>query len=153
MQNFSFTKMHLQTSSTKWQPFCPWGDELMFVITGMGYSSHQVGLIWDMLFDVLIVVKNIINVFAFDIITQKLHQEGCHYTPRGMLRCWWLGDARNLGLSQYKDHLSRYRDTHYKDKKVSRLSYVYNGNPFPILPRWHLYIETASRATPDMVLS
>ena len=31
--------------------------------------------------------------------------------------------------SQYKKkHLSRYRDSHYKDEMVARLSYLYNGN-------------------------
>ena len=29
IQNFSFTKMHLKTSSEKWWPFCPGGDLLM----------------------------------------------------------------------------------------------------------------------------
>ena len=33
-------------------------------------------------------------------------------------------------LSQYKNHLSRYGDSHYKDKKVVRLSYIYNGNSY-----------------------
>ena len=28
IQNFSFTKMHLKTSSAKWRPFCPWRDML-----------------------------------------------------------------------------------------------------------------------------
>ena len=28
IQNFSFTKMHLKTSSAKWRPFFPGGDEL-----------------------------------------------------------------------------------------------------------------------------
>ena len=28
IQNFSFTKMHVKRSSAKWQPFCPWGEEL-----------------------------------------------------------------------------------------------------------------------------
>ena len=32
--------------------------------------------------------------------------------------------------SQYKDCLSRYRDFHYKDKLVVRLSYLHNGNPY-----------------------
>ena len=31
---------------------------------------------------------------------------------------------------QYKDRLSRYRDSHYKDKTVSRPSYLYNGNSY-----------------------
>ena len=32
--------------------------------------------------------------------------------------------------SQYKDRLSRYGDSHYKDKTVSRTSYVYTGNSY-----------------------
>ena len=32
------------------------------------------------------------------------------------------------GLSQYKESLSRYGDSHDKDKTVSWLSYLYNGN-------------------------
>ena len=33
-------------------------------------------------------------------------------------------------LSQYKDSLSRYSDSHYKDKLVVRLSNLFNGNPY-----------------------
>ena len=28
IENFSFTEMHLNVSSVKWQPFCQWGDGL-----------------------------------------------------------------------------------------------------------------------------
>ena len=28
IQNFSFMKMHLKISPAKWQPFCPWEDQL-----------------------------------------------------------------------------------------------------------------------------
>ena len=34
------------------------------------------------------------------------------------------------GLFQYKDHFSRYKHSHYKDKTVIRLSYLYNGNSY-----------------------
>ena len=34
MQNFSFMKIHPKTSSVKWRPFCPGGDELT-------YQGHQ----------------------------------------------------------------------------------------------------------------
>ena len=30
-QNFSITKMHLKISSMKWRPFCPGGDELIYL--------------------------------------------------------------------------------------------------------------------------
>ena len=33
-------------------------------------------------------------------------------------------------LSPYKDHLSKHRYSHYKYKTVTRLSYLYHGNPF-----------------------
>ena len=33
-------------------------------------------------------------------------------------------------LFQYKDYLSMYRDFHYKDKIVMRLSHLYNGNSY-----------------------
>ena len=33
-------------------------------------------------------------------------------------------------LFQYKDSLSRYGDSHYEDKRVSRPSFLYNGNPY-----------------------
>ena len=32
-------------------------------------------------------------------------------------------------MFQYKDGLSRYKGSHYKDKTVMRSSYLYNGNP------------------------
>ena len=32
--------------------------------------------------------------------------------------------------SQYKDHLSRYRDSYYKDETIFRPSNLYNGNPY-----------------------
>ena len=34
------------------------------------------------------------------------------------------------GLSQYQDGLTRYADSHYKDKMVVRLSYLCNGNSY-----------------------
>ena len=40
-----------------------------------------------------------------------------------------------------KERLSRYKDFHYSDKTVVRLSYLYNGNPIQVR-RW-LYLETA----------
>ena len=48
--------------------------------------------------------------------------------------------------SQYKDHLSRYRDSHYKDKMVVIQFYLYNGNAFT--GTTHIYIETAPRLWP-----
>ena len=52
-------------------------------------------------------------------------------------------------LSQYKDRLFRYSYSHYKDKTVMRLSYLYNGNLYidkmtslywdPKHPRWSYY--------------
>ena len=33
-------------------------------------------------------------------------------------------------LSQYKEGLSRYRDSHYEDKTVVRPSYIYNWNSY-----------------------
>ena len=44
-------------------------------------------------------------------------------------------------LFQYKDHLPRYRDSHFKDKVAGRI---------PILVRWHLYIATAAKVTGDL---
>ena len=32
IQSFSFTKMHLNIWSAKWQPFCPRGDELVLIL-------------------------------------------------------------------------------------------------------------------------
>ena len=40
-----------------------------------------------------------------------------------------------------KERLSMYKDFHYSDKTVVRLSYLYNGNPIQVR-RW-LYLETA----------
>ena len=31
ISNFSFTKMHLKISSSKWRPFCPRGDEISLI--------------------------------------------------------------------------------------------------------------------------
>ena len=44
IQNFSFTKMHMKISSAKWQPFCPWGDELIDIrISYYGHSNGRNG--------------------------------------------------------------------------------------------------------------
>ena len=43
--------------------------------------------------------------------------------------------------SQYKGSLSRYGDSHHKDKMVSWLSYLYKGNSYT--GKMYLYIETA----------
>ena len=44
------------------------------------------------------------------------------------------GDQENWGVfwsvSQYKDRLSMYEDSHYKDKTVMRPSYLYDGNSY-----------------------
>ena len=50
-------------------------------------------------------------------------------------------------LSQYKDHLSRCRDSYVKDKTVARQSYLWHGILIPV--RRHLYIETAPRCHRD----
>ena len=45
----------------------------------------------------------------------------------------WVSNVMLMGtraLSQYKDSLSMYGDFHYKDKKVVRPSYLYNGNSY-----------------------
>ena len=34
IQDFSFTKMHLEIWSAKWRPFCPGGDELTLWLVG-----------------------------------------------------------------------------------------------------------------------
>ena len=39
LQNFSLTKVLLKMSSAKWQPFCPWGDELIKT----GQVTHWAG--------------------------------------------------------------------------------------------------------------
>ena len=42
-------------------------------------------------------------------------------------------------LFKYKNYLSSYRDSHYKDKTVMELSYLSDENP--ILMSQYLYIE------------
>ena len=42
----------------------------------------------------------------------------------------FLIETAPRALSQYKDSLSRYGDSHYKDETVVRPSYLYNGNPY-----------------------
>ena len=37
-------------------------------------------------------------------------------------------------LFQYKDHLSRHGDSHYKDDAMVRPSYLYDGNLYAVLP-------------------
>ena len=44
-------------------------------------------------------------------------------------------------LFYYKSHLSRYKDSHFKDKLFVRPSYVYNG--ISKLINWHRCIETS----------
>ena len=38
--------------------------------------------------------------------------------------------TRTRALTQYNDCLSRYRESHYKDRTVLRPSYLYNRNPY-----------------------
>ena len=65
---------------------------------------------------------------------------------RGGSRKWGMaasGKERDMPFwvpSQYKDCLSRYRDSHYEDKMVSRPSYFIMG--IPMLVKQCLYIET-----------
>ena len=47
----------------------------------------------------------------------------------GRGRGWW---EENSDSSQYKDHLSRYGDFHYKDETVVRPSDLYNGNSYTV---------------------
>ena len=42
--------------------------------------------------------------------------------------CRWSGDARNQGRPKKWSY--QYRDSYYKDKTVSRPSYLYGGNPY-----------------------
>ena len=39
-------------------------------------------------------------------------------------------NTRRPKLASGKNHLSKYRDCHYKDKTVMRPSYLYNGSPY-----------------------
>ena len=44
MKNFSFTKMHLKTSSAKWRSFCPGGYELIMSSCGL-ILSHLIHIL------------------------------------------------------------------------------------------------------------
>ena len=47
-QNFSFAKIHSKTSSVKWRPFCPGGDELINCCVDLSYYLvHLLGLDCD----------------------------------------------------------------------------------------------------------
>ena len=39
IQNFLFTKMHLRISSAKWRPFCPVGDELIYIMSNIAVCA------------------------------------------------------------------------------------------------------------------
>ena len=57
------------------------------------------------------------------------------------------------GLFQYKDHLLRYRNSHYKDKTVMRIIFIMR---IPIPIRWHLYIMRSTLVLsfyPEVVLT
>ena len=49
MHNFSFTKMHLKTSSAKWRLFCPGGDELNHNVQYTSYIALLDKLFWMLL--------------------------------------------------------------------------------------------------------
>ena len=51
IQNFSFTKMNPKTSSAKWRPFCPGGDELMrpHEVNHGYYKAHMGNILGPML--------------------------------------------------------------------------------------------------------
>ena len=42
----------------------------------------------------------------------------------------WRMWEKDQAPSQYKDHISRYGDFHYKEKMLMRPSYLYNGNSY-----------------------
>ena len=51
----------------------------------------------------------------------------------------------NMWSAQYKDAIfEQYRDSHDEDMKVSRLSYLYDGNPIYMV--YSLYSETGPRS-------
>ena len=56
------------------------------------------------------------------------------HTPHHRLALWhWnapVGGQFVCTLFQYEDSLSQYMESHYKEKMVMRLSYLYNGNPY-----------------------
>ena len=42
IQNFSFTKMRMEISSAKWQPFCPGGEELILQSTSYPHYGFKI---------------------------------------------------------------------------------------------------------------
>ena len=94
MYTFSLKKMHLKMSSEKWQPSCLGLNVLTLVL----------------------VTENIFKVSGMHG-GDSLHFLGCN-SRVGYEMCQVLVLCTYRTSFQYKDHLSRYRDSHYKDKNL-----------------------------------
>ena len=85
-----------------------------------------------------------------DVVSQWAHKGGWQratkfYSCRPHLTRWGRPYIRNQGPRLNIEMTSyQYRDSHYKDKTVSRQSYLHNGNSHTWKDR--LYIETGPRA-------
>ena len=67
IQYFSFTKMHLKISSTKWRPFCPGGDVLKCSnpsLIAIVRIPHRPKIAITFIVHVLIVIDNFHNLIA-----------------------------------------------------------------------------------------
>ena len=65
-----------------------------------------------------------------------MESESCHLLSvlHWSINSLWPETCFNIYIYMfiflYKDSVSRYGDSHYKDKTVTRPSYLYNGNPY-----------------------
>ena len=75
--------------------------------------------------------RNVKKAYRNDYSNQSLP-----IIEHGMVYLWWCGPmvTKKLlgfqGLSQYQDCLSKYGDSHDKDKTVVRPSYLYHEDPY-----------------------
>ena len=145
--NFSFTKNHLKISSAKWRPFCPGGDELTHwgrvthicvgTNTNIGSDNglspgRRQAIIWTNAGILLIgQLGTNFSVFLIEIHTfsfMKLHLKISSAKWRPF--CPGGDELRNMRLKSpgprlnIKDRLSRYGDSHVKDKTAGRTSYL-----------------------------
>ena len=72
------------------------------------------------------------NWARFQLMTLVYFQGTCYKnTP-----CFHFSCNDTWTLFQHKDHISTYRDFHYKERTIDGLFYLYNGDLYTYIKRW-----------------
>ena len=119
---FSLKKMDLKLSSAKWRPFCrglnvliisPFSWHRVFTRSDDKPSYRISHYCWQYRAAAPFTCGTFFKQCGARMILS-------HFTVARQLTCW--------APLQYKDRISSYRNSRYKDKTVLSPSYLYNGN-------------------------